>query len=525
MRIIMLCFHLPQSFDVLAITCATLLVFPSPGLAAEVSAPSKVVAAVSYYRDVLPILQARCHGCHQPAKASGGFTMTDFAGLLRGGDSKLAAIRPGKPTESHLLELVTPSEGIAEMPRDQQPLSDHEIEKIRNWIEQGAIDDSPPATAEKFDTAHPPRYPRPPIITSIDFSPDSSQLVVSGYQEVLLYSSDGTKLIARLVGLSERIQSAVFSPDGKQLAVVGGSPGRSGEVQIWDVAQHALLLSVPVLHDTIYGASWSPDGRFIAFGCPDNSVRAVDAKSGKQVLLQRAPNDWTLATVFSVDGSHVISVGRDMAVKLTEFKTQRFLDNITSISPGALRGGILSIDRHPKRDEVLIGGDDGVPRTYRAFRQVARTVGDDSNLIRRFPALSGRIFAVAYSPDGDRIACGTSSDGRGEVVVFSAKYDSSIPKAIANIESIQSNNRTPDQLAELEKHYTSDVSRIADMQGQQGPVYTLVFRPDGAVLASAGFDGCVRFNAPNTGELVGTFNPFPLERHPAQEASISQNRR
>ena len=43
--------------------------------------------------------------------------------------------------------------------------------------------------------------------------------------------------MARLVGLSERIQSLAFSPDGKYLAVTGGSPGRFGEVQVWDVAK------------------------------------------------------------------------------------------------------------------------------------------------------------------------------------------------------------------------------------------------------------------------------------------------
>lgn len=479
-------------------------------------------ATVSYYRDVLPIFQAHCHGCHQPAKASGGYTMTNFDELSRGGDSEVAAIKSGTPDESQLVELITPVDGVAEMPRERSPLADSEIRTIRMWIEQGAKDDSPSATKTKFDADHPPRYPQPPIITSIDFSPDGSLLAISGYHEVLVFSGDGENLVARLIGLSERIQSAVFSPNGKKLAVVGGSPARSGEVQIWDLASRELQLSVPVLHDTIYGASWSPDGKYIAFGCPDNSVRAVDAETGEQVLLQRAPNDWTLATVFSVDGSHVISVGRDMAVKLIEFKTQRFVDNITSISPGALRGGILAIDRHPKRDEVLIGGDDGVPRTYRAFRQVARVVGDDSNLIRRFPALPGRVFSVAFSPDGDRIACGTSNGDHGRVVVYSAKYDSSIPKEIAEIESIQSNNRTPEQLAKLEKHYTSDVSLIAEMKGQEGPVYAVAYRPDGALLASAGFDGCIRFNNPDTGELIATIKPFSSEQVVGPNASISQ---
>ena len=70
-------------------------------------------------------------------------------------------------------------------------------------------------------------------------------------------------------------------------------------------------------------------------------------------------NDWVLDTVFSADGSHLISVGRDMAAKLTEVATQRFVDNITSITPGALKGGIAAVARHPKRDEIVVGGSDG----------------------------------------------------------------------------------------------------------------------------------------------------------------------
>ena len=39
---------------------------------------------VSYFREVRPIFQAHCQGCHQPAKASGGYVMTNFDNLARG---------------------------------------------------------------------------------------------------------------------------------------------------------------------------------------------------------------------------------------------------------------------------------------------------------------------------------------------------------------------------------------------------------------------------------------------------------
>ena len=472
---------------------------------------------ISYHRDIKPIFQAHCQGCHQPAKPGGSFVMTAFDLLVKGGESEMAAIVPGKPEESYLIDQITPSDGEASMPKDKPPLSKEEIETVASWIRQGAKDDTPAGAEARYDAEHPPRYASLPIITSVDFSSDGKLLAVSGNNEVLLHKADGSELVGRLIGMSERIESAVFSPDGKRLAVVGGSPARVGEVQIWDVASQALQLSVPVLHDTIYGASWSPDNKYVAFGCPDNSVRAIDADTGEQVLLQRAPNDWTLDTVFSVDGSHVVSVGRDMAVKLIEFKTQRFIDNITSITPGALRGGIAAVDRHPTKDEVVVGGDDGVPRTYRMHRTTKRVIGDDSNSIRRFPPIPGRIFTVAFSPDGKRIAAGSSLDRAGFVYVYSAEYDSDTPAEIVEIESKRAGARTAKDKAKLKEYYSGNVKILAKLEGQGGPVYTLDYSPDGKIIVSAGFDGHVRLNDAETGKLIKDFIPVPLEERTAKQ--------
>ena len=71
--------------------------------------PADVKAAkVSYDKQVRPIFQAHCQGCHQPAKAGGAYVMTAFDRMLKGGESETPAIVPGKPGESHLIELITP---------------------------------------------------------------------------------------------------------------------------------------------------------------------------------------------------------------------------------------------------------------------------------------------------------------------------------------------------------------------------------------------------------------------------------
>src|SRR5262249_3287674 len=148
----------------------------------------------------------------------------------------------GKPDDSGVVKQITSQDGKPpEMPRNRDPLTDAQANLIKKWITQGAKDDTPAsARVPVVDAKHPPVYALPPVVTSIDYAPDGSLLAVAGYHEVLLHRPDGSGLVARLVGASERIESLAFSPDGKQLAVAGGNPGRFGEIQVWDVEKKEL---------------------------------------------------------------------------------------------------------------------------------------------------------------------------------------------------------------------------------------------------------------------------------------------
>ena len=484
------------------------------GLTAFSADPPKAAdpaGKVSYYKDIRPIFAQHCNGCHQPAKPQGGYVMTGHADLLKAGEREKPGVVPGKPAASYLVEQITLHDGKAEMPKGRDPLNPIQIKLVSDWIAQGATDDTPAsAKADPVDAANPPKYLAPPVVTAVAFDPKGEFLAVTGYHEVLLYSAKNYKLVSRLIGISERINAIAFSPNGERLVAAGGSPGRFGEVQIWNPKKEDLVVSAPVTFDTVYGASWSPDGKMIAIGCADNTVRGLDPATGKQVLQMGTHTDWVLATAFSQDGLHLVSAGRDMTMKLTEVPTQRFVDNVTSITPGALKGGIMAIDRRPvdttpvrlrlfgavvsvprpKRmqkvpadtpgaapkvyDEVIAAGSDGKPRLYKMHREVKREIGDDSNRVREYEPMPGRISCVAFSPDGKHFAAASSLDGRGEVRV-----------------------------------YETDTGKKVVCEKVSGPAYTVAWHPSGKTIASAGFDGKVWLHDPASGKLVKEFVVLP----------------
>jgi WD40 repeat protein/mono/diheme cytochrome c family protein len=500
--------------------CSTtsLLLFAAMAMPAFGAMPPKKVdvedpnAPISYHKKIRPILQAECQGCHQPAKAKGGYVMTDFAKFLVGGEDcakdKKQAIVPKDPSKSFLIEQITPaSDGKAEMPPKKAPLTDAEIKLITRWINEGAVDDTPANARQRYDVEHPPIYQRPPVITSLAYSPDGSLLAVAGFHEILLWKADGSELVARLVGLSERIQSVRFSPDGKYIAACGGRPAQMGEIQIWDVAKRKLQLSATIGFDTVYGVNWSPDGKIVSFGSPDNSVRAIDAETGKQVLQQTSHSDWVLDTVFTHEGDKLVSVGRDMSAKLTEVATQRFIDNLSSITPGALRGGLQTVSIHPQRDEFLVGGADGVPQAYGIVRKVQRRIGDNALCIRKWPAMDGRIYAAEFAPDGKSFAAGSSLDGNGQVNFYNYDFNTEMP---ANILAIEDKPGRTAEDKQLEDDYFVSNTKLLGSLSFTGGIYALSYEPDGKTVAVAGEDGKIRLIDPANFKVTKEFVPVPI---------------
>lgn len=110
----------------------------------ERSAPAnETTAAVDFARDIKPLFERSCAGCHGGEKPRGGFALVSRDALLKGGASGEPAIAPGYADDSTLIQYVTGKIEDLEMPpldrREKYPaLSAVEIDRLRAWIDAGA---------------------------------------------------------------------------------------------------------------------------------------------------------------------------------------------------------------------------------------------------------------------------------------------------------------------------------------------------------------------------------------------------
>jgi WD40 repeat protein len=444
---------------------------PIPVAAVLVAAAAQSAEPVSFHKQIRPILTRQCVGCHQPASLQSGLNLSTYSGLKTGG-RKGPAVDAGAPDKSLLLAYLT-GDAKPQMPFGGTPLPPGQIELFRQWIREGAKDDSPADSAAAADPAKPTVYLAPPVVNAVAVSPDGKWMAVSGYREILLHQLDpatgmGT-LAARLPGLSERLLSLAFSPDGATLAAAGGSPARFGELQIWDAAARKQKHSVVQGNDTLFGVSFSPDGTKVACGAVDKGIRLFDVQTGNLIRKMDHHEDWVFATVFGVNGKRLVSVGRDRAAKLTEVDTGAFIENVN-----LLREPLAAVARHPKKDWIAVGGFERIPYLYMMDRPRAMRIADDSTLIRKFEKQDGPILALAISGDGKALAVAAET---GDVRIYGL------------------------ETGEL----------MGRCSGHRGGIYTVQFLADSRKLATAGFDGVVRVYD-LSGKATAEFVPVPISK-------------
>jgi WD40 repeat protein len=157
-------------------------------------------------------------------------------------------------------------------------------------------------------------------VACLAFSPSGSTLLANQRGQLLgwdLQSPDGTSH-KRVMGQENASQvcSAVFAHDGDRLAI-----GRmDGSVELWDTR----LLSPPRLEiedgrhqltlkghlDRVASMSFSSDGRTLATGSWDTTVRLWHVASGREVAAFNAHHGKVEAVAFSPDGAVLATGGQ-----------------------------------------------------------------------------------------------------------------------------------------------------------------------------------------------------------------------
>jgi dipeptidyl aminopeptidase/acylaminoacyl peptidase len=343
---------------------------------------------VSYTKDIVPLFEARCYGCHAELVKMGSLNLSTYDSLMQGGTHGPVLVR-GKRHESRLyLSLIGKVSPL--MPMDGTRLTEAQIDLIGRWIDAGAVNDSPAGVPANHRDAIPdikPRVPVKPQIFSMAWRPDGRAIALGGYKEVRIVDPKSGRTTTTLTGHADAIRAVAYFGGGKFLAAAGGLPGKGGEVRIWDVDTERAIVSISGHGDCIYGLAISPDGQIVATASYDKLIKLWDVSTGKEIRTLKDHVDAVYSLAFTPDGSRLVSGAADRAVKVWNVATGERL--YTMSEP---LDGIYTIAVDPSGRFVAAGGLDKSIHVWE--------LGDrEAALLHSLMAHEDAILKLSWSPD------------------------------------------------------------------------------------------------------------------------------
>jgi len=163
----------------------------APLLRAE--APAAALPA-SLPKEVATLLAKRCGECHGDKTTKARLSLTTPAGIARGG-RKGTVVRPGKPDDSRLWQLVQSDE----MP-PKTPLPPAERDLLRKWIETGAVG-LPNGRGAGHWAGRPPQRPEVPVVKQPGFRNEIDHFIAAALESkklTLAPESDPATLLRRV---------------------------------------------------------------------------------------------------------------------------------------------------------------------------------------------------------------------------------------------------------------------------------------------------------------------------------------
>jgi WD40 repeat protein len=248
----------------------------------------------------------------------------------------------------------------------------------------------------------------------IAFSPNLQAAILPSAPGVrVLDLVTGRERAITLVEGQNHIGTAVFSPDGKILAVSSGIFGEGYKrLQFWDIAAGQLQGTLPEQPEGVAILAWSPDGKVLAVG--GHVVRLWHVETAKEQAVLRGSGQIIVTMAYSPDGKLLAAGSMDGVVHLWDLPS----GNERAVLSGH-PGGVWAVAFSP--DGRLLGSGSGPePRpgdslgTFpgsplrRADGEVRLWDLASGRQHAIFRGHAGRVRSVAFSPDGKTLA--SSSD-------------------------------------------------------------------------------------------------------------------
>jgi WD40 repeat protein len=167
-------------------------------------------------------------------------------------------------------------------------------------------------------------------IISVSWSPDG-RYVLSSSLDIKIWDTGNGRELRTLTGHSDIVWSSVWSPDGKRIA----SGSSDGTVRIWDAESGRELRTIPVVQKNrrIKSVAWSPDSRYIVSGfgsgyaeTENRKIRIWDAESGRELRALAGHADDINSVAWSPDGRYIASGSGNRGYKRSHEFTVKIWD-------------------------------------------------------------------------------------------------------------------------------------------------------------------------------------------------------